>query len=149
MLNIHLIRRQISGSLYQSVVLILCVILSMITLVSLGGFSSSVHTSLLRDAQALHAADIIIHSHAPFSQNLLDAITSLHLRQSIESARVYEFYSIVQTDGIIISNVSRSKKVGRTTRPYRRVHRETEDDTDIETSQKPDIDENRESLLSD
>ena len=126
MLNIHLIRRQIAGSLHQSAVLVLCVVLSMITLVSLGGFSRSVHSSFLRDARALHAADIIVHSHAPFSSSLLDALTSLELRKKIESARVYEFYSIVQTD----KNARRgSRSRGR--------------DAVI-----PDADENRESLLS-
>jgi putative ABC transport system permease protein len=148
MLNIHFIRRQIAGSLHQSVVLILCVILSMITLVSLGGFSSSVHTSFLHDAQALHAADIIIHSHMPFSQSLQDALTSLKLQKTIESARVFEFYSIVQTDRNASRSLFRSKNNITPKQPYNPVHRETADELSTGTSLRSSIHENQESLLS-
>lgn len=140
MLNIHLIRRQIVGSMHQSAVLVLCVILSMITLVSLGGFSRSVHASFLRDARALHAADIIIHSHAPFSPGLLDAVTSLEQRKTIESAHVYEFYSVVQTERNAMRGASRGGKKGGTTRTVSRVRQKTADE--------PSAYENQESLLS-
>jgi putative ABC transport system permease protein len=93
----HLVRRQITGALHQSVVFVLCVILSIVTLVSLSGFSGSVHASFLRDARALHAADIIIQAHAPFSPPLLKAVNRLERLGSIESARVYRFYSVVRT----------------------------------------------------
>ena len=93
----HLVRRQITGALHQSVVFVLCVILSIVTLVSLSGFSGSVHASFLRDARALHAADIIIQAHAPFSLPLLKAVNRLERLGSIESARVYRFYSVVRT----------------------------------------------------
>ena len=97
MFNPRFIRRQITGSLHQSVVFVSCVVLSMVTLVSLGSFSQSVKSSLLRDARALHAADIIIHAHAPFSPQLLREISSLERRKAIEIARVYDFYSVVRT----------------------------------------------------
>ena len=57
MLNFRLIRRQITTSLRQSIVFVLCVVLSMVTLISLGSFSRSVHSSLLHDSRVLHAAD--------------------------------------------------------------------------------------------
>lgn len=68
----------------------------MVTLVSLGSFSRSVHSSLLRDARVLHAADLIIRSRAPFSPDFQAAITSLENEKAIETARVYEFYSVVR-----------------------------------------------------
>ena len=148
MFNIHLIRRQIAGSWHQSAVLVLCVILSMVTLVSLGGFSNSVHSSFLRDARALHAADIIIHSHAPFSPSLLSTLNSLELRKTIESARVYEFYSVVQTDRNASSGSVRGEIKGRTTGPYRQVHQETAEGSTSQMPQRPDANENQESLLS-
>ena len=95
--NFRFIRRQITGSMRQSIVFVLCVILSMVTLVSLGSFSRSVHSSLLRDARVLHAADIIIHAHSPFSQPLVAAVDALQRKKEIESARVYDFYSVVRT----------------------------------------------------
>ena len=62
MLNTRFIARQITGAKRQCALFVLCVALSMVTLVSLGSFSRSAQSSLLRDAQALHAADIIIHA---------------------------------------------------------------------------------------
>lgn len=97
MLNPRLIRRQIIGSHRQSVVFILCVALSMVTLVSLGSFSRSVHSSLLRDARVLHAGDIIINAHTPFSPHLVAAVDALQRKNEIESARIYDFYSVVRT----------------------------------------------------
>ncbi len=108
MLKLHLIRRQISASLNQSVLFVLCVVLSLVTLVSLSGFSRSVHSSLLRDARVLHAADIIIHSHSPFSPPLLKELSALEQHNVLESARTYEFYSVVRTvkqQASLLSNV--------------------------------------------
>ncbi len=97
MLNLHFIRRQIAGSMHQSIVFVLCVVLSMVTLISLSGFSRSVHSSFLRDARTLHAADIIIESHSPFSPGLREALATLDRQKTLVSARVFEFYSVVQT----------------------------------------------------
>ena len=96
MLNTHLVRRQIAGSRHQAVIFVLCVALSLVTLVSLSAFSRSVHTTFLRDARALHAADIIIHSHSPLSPPLVHELAGLSKQGRIESARVYEFYSVVR-----------------------------------------------------
>ena len=74
MLNFHFITRQIRSSGKQALIFVLCVALSLLTLVSLGGFSSSVRSSMLKDARQLHAADIIIHSHYPLSPGLDAAI---------------------------------------------------------------------------
>ena len=96
MLNIHLVRRQIAGSRHQSVVFALCVALSLVTLVSLSAFSRSVHITFLKDARALHAADIIIHSNSPLSSSLVNELAALSKQDEIEKARVYEFYSVVR-----------------------------------------------------
>lgn len=94
--NIRLLLRQIRASLRQSSVYILCVALSVVTLVSLGSFSRSVQSSLLRDARELHAADIIIRSHSPFSVPLNSAIAAQERHKTLVSARTYEFYSVVR-----------------------------------------------------
>ncbi len=96
MRNSRLLFRQIRGSLRQSTVFVLCVALSVVTLVSLGSFSRSVHSSLLRDARVLHAADIIIRSHSPFSPVLTQAVVTKERQQKIKAARIYEFYSVVR-----------------------------------------------------
>ena len=99
MVNLRFIGRQITGAKRQCAVFVLCVALSMITLVSLGSFSRSVQSSLLRDAQALHAADIVIHAHAPLPAPLEAEIARLGKRQELQSARYYDFYSVVQKTG--------------------------------------------------
>ena len=113
MRKIHLVRRQLTGSLHQAAIFVLCVVLSLVTLVSLSGFSRSVHSSFLKDARALHAADIIIHAHSPFSKPLLLELSGLEKQQKIASARVYEFYSIVRTNRGDASLLSNLKVVGQ------------------------------------
>ena len=97
MYNLRFLFRQIRGAARQSTVFVLCVALSVITLVSLGSFSRSVHSSLLRDARVLHAADIILTSRSPFSPALTRAVAEQQRRKEIEIARVCEFYSVVRT----------------------------------------------------
>jgi putative ABC transport system permease protein len=99
MVNPRFVLRQITGARRQAAVFVLCVALSMITLVSLGSFSRSVQSSLLRDAQALHAADLIIHSHAPLPAPLQAEIDTLSRQGALVSARYYEFYSVLRTIG--------------------------------------------------
>ena len=86
--------------------------LSIVTLVSLNGFSRSVNDSLLKDARTLNAADIIIHSHYELSPPLLDAVASLQKDGLVQSARVYEFYSVVRNAGQENSLLASLKVVG-------------------------------------
>jgi len=111
MRKIPLVRRQLFGSLHQAAIFVLCVVLSLVTLVSLSGFSQSVHSSFLKDARALHAADIIIHAHSPFSKPLLQELAGLEKQRAVASAHLYEFYSIVRTVKGDASLLSRLKIV--------------------------------------
>jgi len=90
------IRRQLTSTGKQSTVLILCVMLSMITLVALRGFGDSVNRALLRDARSLQAADIIVDSNFPLSAPLVNEIQSLTASGVAEAARLYEFISVVR-----------------------------------------------------
>ena len=96
MVNLRFIARQMTGAKRQCAVFILCVALSMVTLVSLGSFRESVESSLLRDAQSLHAGDIIIRSHAPLPPPLEKEIAALVANGRAKSARFWDFYSVVQ-----------------------------------------------------
>jgi len=98
MLNTRFIARQITGAKRQCALFVLCVALSMVTLVSLGSFSRSVQSSLLRDAQALHAADIIIHARSPLSVPLRARLDSLARQNKLVLARYWEFYSVLRMD---------------------------------------------------
>ncbi|HBI14859.1 MAG TPA: hypothetical protein DDY20_05005 [Desulfobulbaceae bacterium] len=94
MLHLRFIYRQLGKSRQQAFIFILGVALSLLTLTSLGGFSSSVRTSTLRDARQLHAADITVNSHAPISEPLLQAISAYERQGLARAAQVHEFYSM-------------------------------------------------------
>lgn len=96
MLHKRFIHRQLNRSKRHATVFLLCVVLSVGTLVALGGLHKSVYTSILGDARALHAGDIIIHSHYPVAPPLATAVTELQGQRLVERARVYEFYSVVR-----------------------------------------------------
>jgi putative ABC transport system permease protein len=104
MLHFHFILRQIYSHFKQALIFVLCVALSLLILVSLGGFSSSVRSSMLKDARQLYAADIIIHSHYPLSPGLAAAIENYEVQNLAEGALVLEFYSMA-------SNPDREKSV--------------------------------------
>ena len=59
-LNRRFVLLQLASTRKQAVVFVLCVALSMVTLVALSGFSDSVNRALLQDARKLHAGDIIV-----------------------------------------------------------------------------------------
>lgn len=97
MLHPAFIKRQVVRSRKQATVFVLCVVLSMITLIALNGFATSVHQALMNDARRLQAGDIIIRSHYDFTPGLQAAVTRLAADDRISAARLYEFYSIVRT----------------------------------------------------
>jgi len=97
MLHLAFIKRQVVRSRKQAAVFVLCVILSMITLIALNGFSTSVHEALMNDARRLQAGDIIIKSRYDFTPALKAAVARFAADGRIATARMYEFYSIVRT----------------------------------------------------
>ena len=111
MLHFHFIFRQIRSTNKQAFIFLLCVALSLLTLVSLGGFSSSVRSSMLKDARQLHAADIIVHSHYPLSPGLTAAIKNNQEKGLAVAALVLEFYSMATNPGREKSVLSHLKVV--------------------------------------
>ncbi len=97
LLNIHFIIRQIARSRRQAFVFVLCVALSIVTLISLNGFSASVNSSMLNDAKALHAGDIVVHSHSNLSPALMNSVKQFEAHNEILSTRIWEFYSVVRS----------------------------------------------------
>jgi len=96
MLHKRFILRQLAGSRKQAIVFALCVALSIVTLVALGGFSDSVNRALAQDARKLQAGDIVISSNAALSPAITDAANLLAQQGQVESARLYEFLSVVR-----------------------------------------------------
>jgi putative ABC transport system permease protein len=89
--------RQLRSTRKQGVVFILCIVLSITTLIALGSFGENVRQALLRDARTLHAADLILQSSYPFAPPTLETIDQLRRQEQIRVARIYEFYSVVRT----------------------------------------------------
>lgn len=104
--------RQIRRSGKQAGVFVLCVMLSMVSLIALNGFSASVHDSLMRDARQLNAADIIIRSHYPFSPDLTGAVDRLQKSGTAAAARLYEFYALTRSPAEDRSVLSQIKVAG-------------------------------------
>jgi putative ABC transport system permease protein len=78
------------------VVFVLCVVLSITTLITLGSFGENVRQALLQDARTLHAADLILRSSYPFAPQTLETMDQLRRQEQIRVARIYEFYSVVR-----------------------------------------------------
>jgi len=96
-LHPRFIVRQIVRSRRQAIVFVLCVTLSIVTLISLNGFSASVNASLLNDAKTLHGADIIIQSYYEISPGAVNTVRQLEGQNKIIGHRVWEFYSVVRS----------------------------------------------------
>jgi putative ABC transport system permease protein len=88
--------RELSRSSRQAIVFCLCVALSLTSLTVFSGFSESVSRTLLIDAKKLHAADIIVHSHDKFSDELDSAISEQIRQGKLARCRYWEFYSMVR-----------------------------------------------------
>lgn len=95
-MHLKFIYRQITSSIQQTSVFVACVALSIVTLVSLGGFGESVNNALLRDARTLLAGDIVVRSGFPFQNKLVSELDQLRTEPGVEVARTYEFITIVR-----------------------------------------------------
>ena len=108
MIHSTFIRRQLNQNKKQSLVFILCVALSMVTLVGLGGFQDSINTILLRDARALQAGDIIIRSSAELSPAIAQKVAEFKAEGLVERTQLYSFLSVVRVEGgenTLLSNI--------------------------------------------
>ena len=91
------IYRQITGSIKQSSVFMVCVALSIVTLVSIGGFGESVNNALLKDARVLLAGDVVVQSGFPFDEALVAELEGLRSEPGVDVAFIYQFITIVRT----------------------------------------------------
>jgi len=105
------IRRQLTTTRNQSAIFVLCVALSMVTLVALRGFGDSVDRALTRDSRALIAGDVRITSGYPFAPEVAAAVEAAVAGGNAEAARTYEFYSVVRRTGEDASLLSNLKVV--------------------------------------
>ena len=105
------IRRQLTATRNQSAIFVLCVALSMVTLVALRGFGDSVDRALTRDSRALIAGDVRLTSGYPFAPEVAAAVQAAVGDGRAAAARTYEFYSVVRRMGEDASLLSNLKVV--------------------------------------
>ncbi len=89
--------RQITSSPKQTLVFVACVALSLVTLVSIGGFGESINAALLRDARKLLSGDVVVELGFPYEGSLINELEKLRADGTVDVARTYEFITIVRT----------------------------------------------------
>ena len=112
-MNIRFLLREILHSKSQAVVFVLCVGLSLVSIVAINSFRSDVRQSLARDARGLHGGDVIIHSHHEFSPAVQQEIGTLASGPGIKAVSSWEFYSVARrADGkdSLFSNIKAVEK---------------------------------------
>lgn len=92
-----IILRQLRRSPKQATVLVLCVMLSIVTLAAITDFADNLRQTLLRDARRLHGADILIRSHEALSPGLKETLDQARAENRIRLSTYYGFYSVVRT----------------------------------------------------
>lgn len=108
MLHRRLIVRQITRSGKQAAVFVLCVMLSVVSLVSVEGLGDGIRRSLLRDARMLYGGDISLYSRTPFSESLEAAVSRLTSGKEATSLRMLQFNSVVlneNKDASLLSDI--------------------------------------------
>lgn len=90
------IRRQLTTNRQQALLFVLCVALSLVSLVALHGFGESINRALLRDAKVINGGDIIIEANFPWSQPLVATLAQIEARGEAVVARTAEFASVVR-----------------------------------------------------
>jgi putative ABC transport system permease protein len=103
--------RELAQTGKQGGIFVLCVALSLTTLVALNSLKGDVHRIIQGDARTLQGGDIILHSHYAFSPSLLQAVSDLQ-QQQVRGIRVYELYSILRSAISERTLFSRLKIVG-------------------------------------
>ena len=96
-MNFRFLLREIAHSRGQAVVFILCVVLSLVSIVAINSFRRDVRGVIAGDARSLHGGDIIIHSHADFSPPLAAELAELRRDSGITMVSTREFYSVART----------------------------------------------------
>ena len=95
-MNLHFLFREMMHSRGQAVIFVLCVALSLVSIVAVSSFRRDVRSAITGDAKSLHGGDIIIRSQSEFSPALSEELAELRQEQGIDVVRTWEFYSMAR-----------------------------------------------------
>lgn len=107
-MNLRFLLREIAHSRSQAVVFVLCVALSLVSIVAVNSLRRDVNSSIMSDARNLHGGDIIVHSHYKYSPGLQAELAEIRASENVKSAQTWEFYSVARrVDGreTLLSNI--------------------------------------------
>jgi len=107
-LNGKFLLRELIHSKNQAVVYVLCVALSLVSLVAVQSFRRDINRSISGDARALHGGDIILHSHYPLSSDIQRSVVELTRENRATAVHTWSFYSVVRTSdesGSLLCNI--------------------------------------------
>lgn len=107
-MNFRFIRAEIVHSKGQGLIFVICVALSLVTLVAINSFRRDINVSLGSDARSLHGGDVIVHAHHPFTVSLEKELTKLGKDPGVQLNRTWEFYSVARNgrgDRSVLSHI--------------------------------------------
>lgn len=107
-MNWRFLFREMMHSRGQALIFVLCVALSLVSIVAVGSFRREVRAAIAVDARSLHGGDIIIRSQAEFSPALAEELAVLQRDKGLTVVRTWEFYSMARkADGeaAVLSNI--------------------------------------------
>ena len=105
MLNKTFIYRELRYGGWQAFIFVLCVALSLISLIVVNSFRRDIASAVVGDARALHGADIIVSSSYPFSASLNKRLRSLQ-DEGVAVSNGWEFYSVARnSEETLLSNI--------------------------------------------
>ncbi|PHR27411.1 MAG: hypothetical protein COA36_09295 [Desulfotalea sp.] len=95
-MNFRFIISEISHSRGQGFIFVVCVALSLVSLVAVNSFRRDVNESLLSDARSLHGGDVIVRSHQPFSPALSAELIAVDKEAETVVSKTWEFFSVAR-----------------------------------------------------
>ncbi len=97
-MNVRFLMREMLHSKSQAAIFVLCVALSLVSIVAINSFRRDVQRSIVSDARGLHGGDVIVHSHYEFSQALQQELATLGREKGIQVVHTWEFYSVARRE---------------------------------------------------
>ena len=96
-MNYRFIISEISHSRGQGWIFVVCVALSLVSLVAINSFRRDVNQSLLSDARNLHGGDVIVSSHRPLTSDIKTELQLLDKEVGTSVSNTWEFYSVARS----------------------------------------------------
>ncbi|MDK9708907.1 MAG: ABC transporter permease [Desulforhopalus sp.] len=108
-MNLRFLFREIVHSRGQAAIFVLCVALSLVSIVAINSFRRDVQGVIAGDARSLHGGDVIVRSNAELSPPLSTELAELRREEGIAAVSTWEFYSVARRqDGkaTLFSNIT-------------------------------------------